>query len=164
MLLEEGPKVFQDPKNYDVRANLCWAATWGLNNWMSCGVPQDWTTHNIGHEITAFTETDHAKTLALVLPAVWKHQGKEKGDKLIQFGKRVLGLTETDREKRIDLVIEKTKAFFREVGIDASKKAYGVTDEVCKNIVAVFEKRSTRLGEHGQIGAKEVGEILDLCD
>ena len=63
VLLEEGPKVFQDLKNYGVRANLCWAATWGLNNWMSCGVPQDWTTHNIGHEITAFAETDHAKTL-----------------------------------------------------------------------------------------------------
>ncbi len=164
VLVDEGPKVFKDPKNYDIRANLCWAATWGLNWWIAQGVVEDWTTHVIGHEVTAFTGTDHAQTLALLLPAVWKHQRNEKGDKLVQFGKRVFGLTETDREKMIDQVIERTKAFFREVGIDASKKAYGVTDEVCKKIVDVFTQRNAKLGEHGKIGPKEVVEIFALCD
>ncbi len=163
-LLQEGPKVFKAPKDYDVRANLCWAATWGLNWWIGQGVTEDWTTHMIGHEITAQTGTDHAQTLALILPALWKHQRKEKGDKLVQFGRRCLGLTETDREKMIDQVIEKTKAFFREVGIDASKKAYGVTDDVVKTIVQTFEQRGAKLGEHGKIGPKEVAEIFALCD
>ncbi len=164
ILIEEGPKAIKDPNNYDVRANLCWAATWGLNLWIAQGVVEDWTSHGIGHEITALTGTDHAKTLALVLPAVWKHQRREKGDKLVQFGKRVFGLTETDREKMIDQVIERTKAFFREVGIDASKKAYGVTEEVCQKIVDVFTRRNAKLGEHGKIGPPEIAEILTLCD
>lgn len=164
VLLEEGPKVFKDPKDYDIRANLCWAATWGLNGWINCGVVQDWSTHLIGHEITAQTGTDHGQTLALVLPAVWKHQRKEKAEKLVQFGQRVFGLTETDREKMIDLVIEKTKEFFRAVGIDASKKAYGVTDQVIENIVSGFEKSGTILGEHQNLGPKQIAEIFELCD
>ena len=163
VLMEEGPKVFEKPKDYDIRANLCWAATWGLNGWINCGVPQDWTTHMIGHEITALTNTDHAQTLALVLPALWQHQRKEKADKLVQFGKRVLGLTETDREKMIDQVIAKTKEFFRKVGIDASKKAYGLTEEMCQKIAKILGDRG-KFGEHGKLGEKEIGEILALCD
>ncbi len=164
VLLEEGPKAVKNPNDYDSRANICWAATWGLNGWINCGVPQDWATHGIGHEITAFTGTDHAQTLALVLPAVWNHQRQAKAEKLVQFGRRVFGLTEPDREKMIDLVLEKTKAFFREVGMEPSKKNYGVTDDVCRKIVERFEKTGTKLGEHGNLGAKEIGEILQLCD
>ncbi len=164
VLVEEGPKALASPNDYDVRANICWAATWALNGWIGCGVPFDGATHEIGMEITALLETDHGKTLALVLPAVWRHQRKEKAGKLVQFGRRVLGLTEPDQEKMVDLVIEKTKAFFREVGMDATKKNYGVTDEVCKEIVRRFKDNGVLIGERRNIGFKEVGEILDLCD
>lgn len=163
VLLEEGPKALQNSKDYDHRANLCWAATWGLNGWINCGVVQDWSTHMIGHEITALTETDHAKTLALVLPAVWQHQRKEKADKLVQFGRRVLGLNETDREKMIDAVISKTKEFFRAVGLDASKQAYGLSEEFCQKIAQKLGA-GPKLGEHANLGEKEILEILRLCD
>lgn len=164
VLLEEGPKAIKTPNDYNVRANICWAATWGLNGWISCGVPQDWTTHMIGHEITAFTGADHAQTLALILPAIWQHQRKNKGDKLVQFGQRVLGITEPDREKTIDEVIERTKKFFREVGLTATKERFGVTEEVCRKIVERFKERNVKLGEHQAIGYKETAEILQLCD
>ncbi|MDO4576151.1 MAG: iron-containing alcohol dehydrogenase [Planctomycetia bacterium] len=161
-LVEEGPKVFAHPDDYDVRANLFWAATTALNGWLAQGVVQDWAIHGIGHEITAFTGTDHAKTLALVLPALWKHQRKEKQEKLLQYARRVWNIQGDDANAVIDEAIAKTVAFFESVGISASRKAYGVTEEVCRQIESVFLNRGVRLGERGNLGGHEVYEILQL--
>ena len=65
-LIEEGPKVMANPRDYDARANIMWTATQALNGLISCGVPQDWSTHAIGHELTALFGLDHAQTLAVV--------------------------------------------------------------------------------------------------
>lgn len=70
-LIEEGPKALQEPENYDVRANVMWAATQALNGLIGAGVPQDWATHMLGHELTAMHGLDHAQTLAIILPALW---------------------------------------------------------------------------------------------
>ena len=80
-LVEEGPKALADPQNYAVRANLMWCATQALNGLIGCGVPQDWTTHMIGHELTALYGIDHAQSLAIVLPGVLQHQqGPQAGE------------------------------------------------------------------------------------
>ena len=73
-LIEEGPKALQEPENYDVRANVMWAATQALNGLIGAGVPQDWATHMLGHELTAMHGLDHAQTLAIVLPALWNEK------------------------------------------------------------------------------------------
>lgn len=163
-LKEEAPKVLSEPDNYDTRANLVWAATQALNGWISCGVPQDWLTHNIGHEITAITGTDHARTLALVLPAVWNFLRKEKADKILQYAHRVWGITGKNPDRVIDRAILRTKEFFREIGIQASRDEYGVTDDVCKKIAHIVDARGEKWGEHANIGGKEILEILALCD
>ena len=69
-LIEDGPRALGEPENYDVRANLMWTATLALNGLIGVGVPQDWSTHMIGHELTALYDLDHAQTLAVVLPAM----------------------------------------------------------------------------------------------
>ncbi|MFA7061140.1 MAG: iron-containing alcohol dehydrogenase, partial [Pedobacter sp.] len=60
-LIEEGPKALAEPDNYDVRSNLMWCASLGLNGLIGAGVPQDWATHMVGHELTALYGLDHAK-------------------------------------------------------------------------------------------------------
>ena len=161
-LIEEAPKVLANPKDYEARANLMWAATVGLNGWLAKGVVEDWATHGIGHEITAFTGTDHGKTLALVMPALWKYLRKEKEAKLLQYADRVWGIRGEDTDAVIDAAIGKTVEFFKSVGCDATRTAYGVTDEVIEKIILVFERRGTKLGECA-IGAQEIGQILKLC-
>ena len=52
-LIEEGKKVLQFPQNYNVRANIMWCATLALNGLLEAGVPTDWATHQMGHELTA---------------------------------------------------------------------------------------------------------------
>lgn len=162
-LIEEAPKVKADPQNYDVRANLMWCATQALNGLIGCGVPQDWATHIIGHELTAFFGLDHGQTLAIVLPAVLKHQRARKAGKLIQYAQRVWGIQGLTDEATIDAAIARTEEFFRSVGNPTRLSDYGVKLADCQPIVERFRERGQTFGEHKAIGAQQVGEILALC-
>ena len=159
-LIEEGPKVLRRPRHFAARANLVWCATQALNGLIGSGVPQDWTTHMIGHELTAFYGLDHAQTLVVVLPAVWKHQQKAKARKLVQYAERVWGVK---RGNKADLAIRKTEAFFRSLGLKTRLSEYGIGAEQFPEIAARFDQRGMKLGERQRIGSRQVREILELC-
>lgn len=161
-LVEEGPKVMAQPGDYETRANIMWAATQALNGLISCGVPQDWATHGIGHELTALYGLDHAQTLAVVLPALLRHQRVQKAKKLLQYAERVWGIVEGAEQQRIEAAIDKTEEFFRSLGVKTRLSEYGIAkgyDEVAKRLGA----RGSALGEHGDIGPAEIDAILALC-
>ena len=162
-LIEEAPKVKADPQNYDVRANLMWCATQALNGLIGCGVPQDWATHTIGHELTALFGLDHGQTLAIILPAVLKHERAHKAGKLIQYAQRVWGIQGLGDDETIDGAIARTEEFFRSVGNPTRLSDYDVKLADCQAIVERFRERGSKMGEHEAIGAQEVGKILALC-
>ena len=162
-LVEVAPIVRENPTDYDARATIMWCATNALNCSLGCGVPQDWTTHMIGHELTAAAGTDHAQTLALVLPAVLSHQRKNKGTKLLQYGKRVWGI-EGEGDATIDAIIARTADFFKETGMSMTFSECGITKEHCETAAKAIGARGAKLGEHQNIGEKEVAEILALID
>ncbi len=162
-LIEEAPKVQADPMNYDVRANIMWAATQALNGLIACGVVSDWATHMIGHELTALFDLDHAQTLAVVLPGLLRHQRNVKCGKLAQYGRRVWGIEGLPDDETADLAIDRTELFFREVGVPTRLRDYNLTPEDCQAVAERFRNRGTKLGEHGAITAKETEEILALC-
>jgi NADP-dependent alcohol dehydrogenase len=149
-LIEEGPKAYANPADYDAMANLMWSATMALNGIITCGVPGDWSVHSIGHELTAIHGIDHARTLAIVLPGLWKVLRKEKGQKLIRYGQRVWNITEGTDEERIDAVIEKTTEFFESLGIKTRLSEYNVKQDTIERIVKRFEDRKwLELGDRG---------------
>jgi len=159
-LIEEGPKVLANRNDYDAAANLMWSATMALNGLIGAGVPQDWTTHGIGHELTAFHGIDHARTLAIVLPGVMNIKRENKKEKIIQYGKRIWGITEGTDDEKIDAAISKTIAFFESVGLPTTLSDYNVPEESVTKIVARFEKRKYKLGEKSDIGFQEIEQIL----
>ncbi len=116
-LIEDGPKALQEPENYNVRANIMWAATQALNGLIGAGVPQDWATHMLGHELTAMHGSDHAQTLAIVLPALWNEKRDAKREKLLQYAERVWNITEGSDDQRIDAAIAATRQFFEQMGV-----------------------------------------------
>ncbi|MBK7711325.1 MAG: iron-containing alcohol dehydrogenase [Bacteroidales bacterium] len=149
-LIEEGPKAYANPADYDAMANLMWSATMALNGLIMCGVPGDWSVHSIGHELTALHGIDHARTLAIVLPGLWKVLRVEKGKKLIQYGERVWNITEGTDEERIDAAISKTAEFFESLGIKTHLSDYGVKKDTIEKIVKRFEERKwLELGDRG---------------
>jgi NADP-dependent alcohol dehydrogenase len=149
-LIEEGPKVYADPADYEAMSNLMWSATMALNGLLSCGVPGDWSVHSIGHELTAMHGIDHARTLAIVLPGLWKALKEEKKDKLLQYGERVLKISSGTEEERVQAAIDKTVSFFESLGIPTRLGEYGVGRDTIEKIVARFEERDWReLGDRG---------------
>ncbi|MEH8020013.1 MULTISPECIES: iron-containing alcohol dehydrogenase [Rheinheimera] len=160
-LIEEGPKALRDPDNYDVRANIMWAATMALNGLIGQGVPQDWATHMIGHEITAVYGLDHAQTLAIVLPALLQQQRQQKREKLLQYGRRVWQLQHSDEERLIDEAINHTRAFFEQMGVPTRLADYGITADAVDILVAKLEVNGmVKLGEHGDITPEITKQIL----
>lgn len=162
-LIEEAPKVIDAPKDYHVRANLMWAATQALNGLIGCGVPQDWATHMIGHEVTALHGLDHGQTLAVILPALLKHEKEAKRAKLVQYAERVWKVREGSDDEKAEIAIEKTAAFFRSLKVATTLSEYGVGSENFEIIGKRFDERGMALGEKGVIRGKEVVEILNLC-
>ncbi|WP_105633338.1 alcohol dehydrogenase [Cronobacter dublinensis] len=151
-LIEEGPKALKEPENYDVRANLMWAATQALNGLIGAGVPQDWATHMLGHELTAMHGLDHAQTLAVVLPALWNEKRNEKRAKLLQYAGRVWNITEGSDDERIDAAIAATRRFFESMGAPTRLSDYGLDGSSIPALLAKLEEHGlTALGEHQDI-------------
>jgi NADP-dependent alcohol dehydrogenase len=156
-LIEQGPKALSQPNDYNVRANVMWAATMALNGLIGQGVPQDWATHMIGHEITALYGLDHAQTLAVVL----QQQRSQKRDKLLQFGRRVWQLQHQDEERLIDETINHTRAFFEHMGLPTRLADYGIKADAVEKLVAkLVANGMLRLGEHGDITPDVSRQIL----
>ena len=160
-LVIEGPKALANPKDYDVRANLMWASTWALNGWIACGVPEDWSTHMIGHEITALCGLDHAKTLAVVLPGVMDVMKKEKGDKIVQLGKQVFGIeAQSSKDATIEKTIKAVEDFFHKMEIKTHLSEYNIDDKIIPVICERFKERGWKLGEHQNMTPEVVEKIL----
>jgi NADP-dependent alcohol dehydrogenase len=163
-LVEIAPKVMATPPDYQARANLMWCATMALNGLIGQGVPQDWATHMIGHELTALYGIDHARSLAAVWPGVVAVRREAKRAKLLQFAARIWGLTEGDEDSRIDQAVARTRAFFESVGVPAGTKAAGIPAGA-PGLVAqrLAERGGLPLGEDGAIGQSEVRAILEAA-
>lgn len=163
-LVEYGPKLMAKPEDYDLRASIMWAATHALNGVIGCGVPQDWTTHQIGHELTAFYGIDHAESLAIVMPALWRHQRAAKGAKLRQYGARVWNVSAGDEAAAVEQTVARTEAYFHSLGMPTRLADYGISAaEAAERVSQRFVERGAKMGEHKAIGPKEAAEILRAC-
>lgn len=161
-LVEIGPKVYNDPADYDAMSNLMWCATMALNGMISCGVPGDWSIHSIGHELTVIHNIDHARTLAVVLPGLWTILKDEKREKLLQFGERIWNITAGSDDERIENTILKTVEFFESLGVKTRMEDYNVTVYTIDKIVKRFEERGWKaLGDRELITPDVVRRVLE---
>jgi NADP-dependent alcohol dehydrogenase len=137
-LVEIAPAVLSGEPDYETRATFMWTATMALNGVIGVGVPQDWSTHVIGHELTALYGIDHARTLAAVLPSLMHVQRDVKQEKLLQFAARVWDVRSGSPDQRIDAAIDRTATFFESLGIPSRLSAY---EEVSPETPGLLAKR-----------------------
>lgn len=159
-LIDQTERVLKDPKDYAIRANIMWSATQALNGLIGVGVAQDWATHMIGHEMTALFGIDHARTLAVVLPSLLRHEKANKKDKLLQYAARVWGLSDGDDDTVIEKGIQKTEAFFHRLGLPTRLSDHQVDLKQTEPIVARFTEQNARMGETQSIDAAAVEAIF----
>lgn len=162
-LTDIAPAVMSGKKDYGVRATFMWAATQALNGLLSRGVIEDWSTHMIGHEVTAFFSLAHAETLAVILPAVWKYEFKTKTNKLAQMAQNVFGIKKGTKKQKAAAAIDRTVKFFHSIGMPTRLRDFGVNARDIQKIVDRFAQTGDILGENKDINAKAVGKILKMC-
>ena len=161
ILIDEGLVVKNDPENMETRQNIMWTATMALNGLIGAGVPQDWTTHMIGHELTSLHSIDHARTLTILLPSVMRELKESKKDKLLQYARNVWNInnndtvTNTETELNDDGIIETaivyTENFFRELGLPVSLEDAELDESAIDGIIKQLEAhKMIKLGEHGK--------------
>jgi NADP-dependent alcohol dehydrogenase len=163
-LIEIAPKLMDNPSDYGTAANFMWSCNMALNGLIQKGVPTDWSIHAIGHEITAAYNVDHARTLAIVLPSLYRFKFEQKQVKLAQYGRRVLGLDGSDFDVAHE-AIDRTEAFFHSLGIETKLSAYASDiTSFPEHAAAQLESfGATRLGEHKDIKPSDVVTILNAC-
>jgi NADP-dependent alcohol dehydrogenase len=160
-LIEEGPKALEKPNDYDVRANIMWASTMALNGLISVGLPTDWSTHRIGHQLTVCHGLDHGQTLAVLLPSVMYVKRDKKHAKLLQYAERVWNIMTGNEEQKVLQAIDKTREFFENLGVKTHLRDYNVTQSDIPKMLELLEKHEyTALGEHQDIDLKQSEKIF----
>jgi len=162
-LIEIGKKTIDEPEDYDARANLVWCATMALNGVIGSGVPQDWATHQLGHEITAFYGVDHAQSLAVILPTMMDVRREQKKDKLIQYADRVWNISEGTTDEIIDKVIAQTREFFESLNVKTRLSDYGIpANGIDQMVKGLEEKGSTSISERGDLTLDISRKIFEM--
>ncbi len=163
-LVEIGPEVVENPTDYKLASNFMWCCTMALNGLIQKGVPTDWATHMIGHELTALYEIDHARTLAIIGPNLYRVMFDTKKDKLAQYGRRVLNITTSDNDEAAAQAIEKTVQFFHTMGMDTKISNYTQDyEKAAEFIVKRFEERGWKgLGERQNVTPEKVRAIVEM--
>ena len=159
---EEGLKVLDNLHDYDIRANLMWAATNALNLWIGQGVPQDWSSHRMGYALTAQFGLDHAQTLSILLPGVMTYMFEEKKAKLVQMGANVFGITEGTDDERAWKTIASCEAFFKQMGLKTRLGECGIEEKDVDALAALVDEMGWHLGEHHNIDSRVAKEIMLL--
>jgi NADP-dependent alcohol dehydrogenase len=156
--------VLTKADDYDSRANLMWCAAQALNGLINRGGVMDWSTHHIGHRLTALYNLDHAATLAIVLPGVWAYEQSNKRDKLVQYGKRIWKLDGSAERIAADAILA-TERFFKRIGIGVRFSDYGIDGNAAALAIKTsyeVDDKPVMLGENRDISADTISTILSL--
>ncbi|MDR1414974.1 MAG: iron-containing alcohol dehydrogenase [Odoribacteraceae bacterium] len=154
-LVEIAPRLMQEgAPDYQNRATFTWAATVALNGWIGCGVAQDWSSHHIGHELTALHGMDHGVTLAIVLPGVMRATAGSRRPKLLQYAERVWGTDNADQ------AIDATERFFQSLGVATRLSAHGIGADTIDRVEQRLRQRAIPLGGMPDVNIDNLRDIL----
>ena len=159
-LIEIAPRIIDIHHiDYNDRATFMWCATNALNGTINLGVPTDWSSHALGHEITLNHGIDHGRTLSIVLPAMMKVRKNQKWEKLVQYGKRVWGLDGEENEV-VEQAIINTEKFFSSLGAPTRFSDVGLGEEVIPALVEGLKRhKKVALSEHGDVTPEVAYEV-----
>ena len=129
-MIHEGPRVMEDPDNYEARANIMWAGMMAHNN--SCGVgrTQDWTSHDVEHELSALYDCAHGAGLAVVMPAVFTYNMNHDVMRFAKIAVRVWGcqMDFEHPEKTAKAGIEALRSFLISIGMPKNFEELGARE------------------------------------
>ena len=166
-VLDAAPKAVAHPEDYAARADLMWAGMLAHNNTCGVGRAQDWGSHQVEHELSAFYDCAHGAGLAVVMPAWMEHVMDHDTARFAQFAVRVFGceMDFAHPENTAKAGIARLRAFFRSIGMPTTFAEIGAKEA---DIPAMVAHRSEKpggfpFGGFVKIGPAEMEAILHLA-
>ena len=165
-MVKETPRVIKNPNHYEARANIMWAGMVAHNNLVGVGRDQDWSSHNLEHELSAMYDVAHGAGLAVIFPAWMTYVMKQDVNRFAQIAVRVWGATmnfanpeETAREG-----IERFKQFLTSIGMPIDFRELGAKEE---DIPVMVKKlglgESYTMGSFLELTSKDAENIYHLA-
>lgn len=126
----EGPKVIENPNNYQARANIMWAGMVAHNNICGVGRSQDWLSHNIEHELSALYDCAHGAGLAVVMPAVFRYNMNHDIERFARVARNVWGIDKNiPSEEAAIKGIEALQEFLKSIKMPSNFEELGAKKE-----------------------------------
>lgn len=165
-VIKYGPIAMKDPKNYEARANLMWASSWAINDFIANSSKASWTVHPIEHELSAFYDITHGLGLAILTPRWMEYVLSEKTvHKFYDLGVNVFDIDKNlDQMEVAKKTIGKVKEFFFDtLGLDSNLKDIDIDEKY-------FDQMSKKAcGKNGKIKGfvelfpEDVKKIYQMC-
>ncbi len=158
--IEFGVRALKDPKDYEARANLMWASSWAINDFLKLGKPVVWSVHPMEHELSAYYDITHGAGLAILTPHWMRHVLSDRTvEKFKTYAVQVWGISaELPAYEAAELGIEKTAEYFKALGMPATLKEVGIGEE---KLALMAEKAAGRLaGAYVELSKEEVEQIF----
>jgi len=157
-MLNQTPRVIADPNDYEARANIMWAGMVAHNNLCGVGREQDWVSHAMEHELSAFYDAIHGAGLAVINPAWMKFVSKKNPHKFEQFAERVWGADS------IEQAISLYQDFLKSIGMPSSIKEFGAKEQdipMLAKHIGLTEEHT--FGSYVKLNVHDVEEIYRLA-
>lgn len=166
-ILNYGPLAYNNPNNYDYRAEVMLAGTMAHNNMLSLGRQQDWASHWLEHELSTMYNVAHGAGLSIIFPAWMKYCWKENKMRFYQFATRVMGINlslEND-ERVVESAILKLELWYKSMGLPTRLKDIDVKDSKDFELMATRALSGERIfaGHFKQLDHQDIINIYNLA-
>ena len=163
-IMEEAPKVFQNPTDYDARANIMWAGTLAHNGICGTGKQEDWSSHFMEHEVSALYDVAHGAGLAVMFPAYLSFVAQHRPERVAMLARNVLGVEGADDAAVAVEGIAALKAFFRSLGMPVTFAELGIENpDIALLVRNLHDNKGERLGSYYPLSARETEAIFRLA-
>jgi alcohol dehydrogenase YqhD (iron-dependent ADH family) len=164
-IVNEIPKVWKDPLDYQARANIMWAGMVSHNDLVGVGRSQDWNSHKIEHELSAYYDCAHGAGLAVIMPAWMQYVMHHDIKRFAQVATRVWGCKMEEQDPEITAMegIQRWKEFLSSIGMPISLKELGVKEEDIPILINKIGIGEGHLEGFYPLNKKAIEEIYDLA-
>ena len=164
-ILDAARRAMADPNDVSARADLMWAGMLAHNNSVGVGRVQDWASHQIEHELSAFYDVAHGAGLAVVFPAWMEFTMQQDVMRFARFAVNVFGceMDFAHPERTAKEGIRRLRHFFHGMGLPVSFAELGAKEEDIPAIIEHRKQKGFPFGGFVKIGPEEMEKILRLC-
>lgn len=164
-IMGEALKLVADPDDYQARANVMWASTLAHNGLCGTGKEEDWASHRLEHEVSAFHGVAHGAGLAVIVPAWMTFVSRRNPGKIAAFGERVMGISPAGKtqEEMCRLTVDALKGFYHTLGLTTSlRELTGCEPDIPVLVESLRGNIGERLGFYVPLSMEDCAEIYRL--